>query len=216
MLLGLAGCATLIGLGVWQVQRLQWKTGVLAAIEARMSTTPAPLPANPDPTADRFLPVIVSGRTTGQELDVLVSIPERGAGYRIISGFETDDGRKVMVDLGFVPAEAKGQPRPAGPLTVTGNLLWPDEVDRWTPAPDPSNIWFARDNAAMAGALGTEPILIVARNLSPAPDVMPLPITSTGIPNDHLGYAITWFSLAVVWAIMSGFLMFRTARRKDA
>lgn len=216
ILLGLAGCAILIALGVWQVHRLAWKEGILAEIDARMAAPPGPLPADPQFASDRFRPVTFSGTTTGQELDVLTSEPDLGGpGYRIISGFVTDDGRRIMVDLGYVPQAAKEAPRPATPLTVTGNLNWPQETDYWTPAPDPSNIWFARDVTPMAKALDTESFMVVAATLSPNDlGVTPLPIDSLGIPNDHLQYAITWFSLAAVWAAMSGFLVVRTLRRK--
>ncbi len=44
----------------------------------------------------------------------------------------------------------------------------------------------------------------------------PLPLTSDGVPNNHLNYAITWFSLALVWAIMTLLLIIRTIRQKDA
>ncbi len=216
VLLGVIGCAILIGLGIWQIQRLHWKEGILAEIDLRMAAPPGPLPVAPDFAADRFRPVTVTGTTTGQELDVLTSDPDLGGpGYRIISGFVTDDDRRIMVDLGYIPQTAKLDPRPATPMTVTGNLNWPQEVDSFTPAPDPSNIWFARDVTPMAAALTTEPIMVIAATVSPNDlGVTPLPIDSLGIPNDHLNYAITWFSLALVWAVMSGFLIVRTLRRK--
>jgi surfeit locus 1 family protein len=102
-------------------------------------------------------------------------------------------------------------------VTVTGNLHWPDEVDRFTPAADTArNIRFARDVPAMAAALGTEPVMIILRDTSePAPAVAPLPLDSAGIPNDHLGYAIQWFGLAAVWAGMTGWLLWRITRRHE-
>ncbi|MBI1419003.1 MAG: SURF1 family protein [Limimaricola sp.] len=216
VLLGLFGISVLCGLGIWQVQRLHWKEAMLAEIAARMAAPPAPLPATPDPDKDRFRPVTVVGHTTGQELDVLTSTEVLGPGYRIISGFVTDDGRKIMVDLGFVPQPNKDQPRPATPLTVTGNLNWPQEKDSFTPAPDASNIWFARDVPTMSVALGTDPVMIVASALSPNDlGVTPLPIDSLGIPNNHLQYAITWFLMALAWAAMTVLLIRRTLRRKD-
>jgi surfeit locus 1 family protein len=66
----------------------------------------------------------------------------------------------------------------------------------------------------MAGALGTEPVLIVARAVAPPdPQVTPRPVDGAGIPNDHLGYAVTWFLLAVVWLGMTGLLAWRIWRR---
>lgn len=213
LLFGLGGTLILLALGVWQLQRLEWKEGVLAEIEARIAAPPVPLPAAPDPARDRFLPVALRGAFTGEELHVLASRKRRGPGYRIVGAFRTEDGRRVMVDRGFVPTEAKDSPRPPGPAEVTGNLHWPDEVDGFTPAPDiAAGIWFARDVPAMAAALGTEPVLVVAR--APTGDgVEPEPVGTAGIPNDHLQYALTWFALAAVWAGMTAFLLWRIRRR---
>ena len=56
----------------------------------------------------------------------------------------------------------------------------------------------------MAKHLETEPVMIVLRTSSFENDpVAPLPVDKVGIPNDHLQYAITWFSLAVIWLIMT-------------
>ena len=210
LLMAIVGVAVLLGLGSWQVQRLTWKAQTLAAIDARIADAPTPIPENPDPLVDKYLPVQTTGSLTGQELHVLTS-HEGGPVYRVISVLETS-GRKIMVDLGFVAIEAKDARRTAVAITIRGHLHWPDEADSWTPAPD-GDLWFARDVPAMAVALGTEPVLIVAAEVS-APDlgVTPLPIDSADIPNDHLGYAITWFALAFVWAIMSGFFIRRIAR----
>jgi len=210
LVLGLGGLAVLLALGIWQLQRLQWKEAILADIDARIMAAPVDVPQAPDPVADRFLPVTVTGDLTGQELHVLTS--GDGPGYRVIAVLEAGD-RRIMADIGFVPIPDKDLPRAAANVTIIGNLHWPDEVDGWTPPPDPANIWFARDVPAMAAALGTEPVLVVLRTVSGADlGVTPLPIDTSTIKNDHREYAITWFLLALVWAIMTGFLLFRTAR----
>jgi surfeit locus 1 family protein len=215
LVFGLAGGAVLIGLGVWQVQRLHWKEAVLADIDARIAAPPVAVPAAPDAVADRFLPVRAEGLFTGEGLDVLASVKQVGAGYRRIAVLETADGRRLLVDRGFVRDAPSLPPRATGPADVTGNLHWPDEVDGFTPDPDPvRGLWFARDLPAMAGALGTEPVLIVARAVAPPdPQVTPRPVDGAGIPNDHLGYAVTWFLLAVVWLGMTGLLAWRIWRR---
>ncbi|MWD27660.1 SURF1 family protein [Aquicoccus sp. SCR17] len=213
LLFGLAGAAILVSLGVWQVQRLAWKEGILAEIEARIGDTPVALPEAPDPEADKYQPVTTSGRFTGQALRFLASRKTTGAGYRIVEGFETESGRRIMVDRGFIPLPEGDAYTPGteSGVTVTGNLHWPDETSSSTPAPDRErNIWFARDVPVMADALGTEPVLVVARDL-PAnpPALVPLPVGTQGIPNDHLQYAITWFSLALVWLGMTGYYIRR-------
>ena len=207
--LGAVGCAILIALGVWQTQRLQWKTAILADIDARIVDAPAALPKALDPIADRYLPVAMSGVLAEGELHVLTSIKGSGPGFRVIAPFVTDDGRRILLDRGFVPEVEKDTARDLGALNVVGNVHWPDETDSFTPSPDiAGNFWFARDVTTMAVALETEPLMVIARESDP-PGPLPLPVTSDGVPNNHLEYAITWFSLAVVWAGMTAFLVWR-------
>jgi surfeit locus 1 family protein len=213
LLIGLLGGAILISLGVWQLQRLAWKEAVLAEIEARIADAPVALPTKPDPAVDRFLPVIATGRFTGEHLDVLVSRKQIGPGVRVVEVFETADGRRVLVDRGFVPQDARGAARESGAATVEGNLHWPDEIDSFTPAPDDATgLWFARDVVAMADVLDAEATFIVARRPTGAA-IEPMPVDSSGIPNDHMNYAITWFSLAAVWLGMTAYLLWRIRQR---
>ena len=217
LLFGLIGAAVLIGLGVWQMQRLAWKEGVLASIEARIGAAPVALPAAPGKDADQYLPVTFEGRFTGEGLDVLVSRKQLGAGYRVIAVVETD-GRRILVDRGFLLQDQRDLARPgpdAGPARFTGNLLWPEEVDSFTPAPDAkTGLWFARDLPAMAKALNTEAVFVVlsAPTLGET-SIDPMAVTTENIPNDHLGYAIQWFGLAAVWLGMTAYLLWRIRRR---
>ncbi len=212
LLFGLVGTAILLSLGTWQVQRLAWKEGVLVEIEARIGGDPVVLPVGTDPEADRYMPVEAEGVLTGEGLRVLASVKQIGAVHRIVGVLETGE-RRVLADLGYVRVlDGEGEV-PTGPVTLTGNLHWPDEVDGWTPEPDAeTGLWFARDVPAMAAALGTEPVLVVARTTS-LDGITPLPVGTEGIPNDHLQYAITWFSLALVWVGMTVFLLWRIRRR---
>ena len=206
--------AVFLALGTWQLRRLEWKQTVLAEIDARIAAAPVSIPAELDPEADRFLPVTATGVMGEGELHVLVSTRDQGAGFRIIAPFEVD-GRRIMVDRGYVRVTAKEVARVTGPMEVTGNLHWPDERYDSTPPNDPAkNYWYAREVAVMAAALGTDPILIIARSETD-PTVSPLPVTSQGIPNDHLEYAMTWFLLAATWIVMTGFALWRMKRRTN-
>ncbi|MCV6586282.1 MAG: SURF1 family protein [Marinibacterium sp.] len=210
LIFGLTGAAILVSLGVWQLQRLSWKQGVLAEIESRIADAPAALPSDPVPHRDRYMPVEVTGRIAPGELHVLVSIKRVGPGYRVIAPMVLGDGRRILIDRGFVPETAKDAPRSTGPATITGNLHWPRETDGFTPDPDLGrNLWFARDVPAMAAALDTDDILVIARTVTDA-GVTPLPVDTAGIPNDHLQYAITWFSLAAIWVAMTAFFLTRS------
>ncbi|MFV2035449.1 MAG: SURF1 family cytochrome oxidase biogenesis protein, partial [Halocynthiibacter sp.] len=84
LLFGLAGVALLVGLGVWQLQRLQWKNAVVALIETRLGDAPVTLGAALAGPEKDYQPVRFSGRFTGQELHVLVGLKRVGPAYRII------------------------------------------------------------------------------------------------------------------------------------
>lgn len=208
LIFGLAGLGVLLWLGFWQVDRLAEKEGQLADIESRISAEAVSLPQQVFEDEDKYLPVAIKGEMVPGEIHVLVSVKQVGAGYRIIQAFNTED-RTILVDRGFVPTTAKQTERLTGPMEITGNLHWPDEIDSYTPHPDmDANIWFARDVPNLATELGAEPVLLIARSQTD-PNVTPLPVDTAGIPNDHLQYAITWFGLALVWAAMTGYFLWR-------
>jgi len=217
-IVGLGGAAVLISLGIWQMQRLAWKQGVIADIEARIDAEPVALPAELNPERDNYLPVTVTGLLGRKYIRVLVSQKTRGAGYRVIHSMRMEDKRVIMVDIGFAPADAgfwrSDERRIHGLKTVVGNLQWPQESDGFTPVPDlANNIWYARDVPEMAKMLQADPILVVMRE--PVQGVSgklmtPMPVDTARIPNNHLQYAITWFSLAAIWLAMSLYFVRRS------
>ncbi len=212
LVIGIVGAAILCALGVWQMQRLEWKETILADIETRLSAELVPLPQNPIYENDNYRGVEVGGSLTGNALHVLTSLQPSGPGFRVIRKMETLDNRVIMLDLGYIPEVEKDAPNTDGAVFVEGNLIWPDETDSFTPLPNTDrNIWFARNVETMAEALGTEPIMVVARNLVPDFQTTPMPVT-VNIANDHLEYAITWFSLMAVWIMMTLFLLWRIKR----
>ena len=210
---GVFGVAVLLGLGTWQVQRMYQKHAQIDAMLKGISVAPVPVPGAPDPGVDKYLPVTATGTFTGEVLYVLSGMPEIGAGVEVISVLQTGDGRRLLVDRGFLAENDKKRALTVEQVAVTGNLLWPQETDSFTPKPDPkTGLWFARDVPAMAAKLGTEPTLIVARE--PTGDgILAMPLDASTIPNNHWGYVITWFSLAAVWALMTGALVWRIRRR---
>ncbi len=215
--IGGLGLAALMALGIWQLQRLAWKEAILATIETRISAAPQALPETPDEQRDKYLPVRLQGEILPGELHVFTSLKDIGAGYRIIAPFETEQGRRLMLDRGFVKASAKGNSRPIGEASLVGNLHWPDDVDGFTPAPEVgANIWYGRDVAQMAQALKTEPLLVVLREAPPEHAQIRLqPVGTALISNDHLQYAITWFSLAIIWAAMTASFLWRSNAKPE-
>ncbi|MFN3282557.1 MAG: SURF1 family protein [Tabrizicola sp.] len=214
LLMGVFGVTILMSLGFWQLRRMEEKRIYLEEIEARISNAPIPLPAVPDEARDKFQAVTTEGRFTGEYLEVLAGKKGASPGVMVIEAFALPDGRRIMVQRGFVEEEARKVPRPPHEARVEGNLHWPDDTNAFTPPPDErTGLWFARDVPAMAAKLGTEPTLIVASQ--PTGDgIVPMPVDTSGIPNDHWGYAIQWFLLAATWAGMTGFLLWRIRTRK--
>jgi len=215
LLLGVIGAAILCALGIWQLQRLEWKEGKIAEIEARLAADSVGMPEAPTYEVDNYRGVEVGGELMGDELHVLTSTKQDGPGFRVIRKLDVLDGRMILADLGFVPEAQKNDPREAGAVFIRGNLIWPDETDSYTPDPNlERNIWFARDVDRMAEALGTMPIMVSARSIVPEMDTTPMPVT-VNIPNNHMEYVITWFSLMAVWIMMTVFWLWRI-RRADA
>jgi surfeit locus 1 family protein len=212
--IGFAGTACLLYLGKWQIDRLYWKLDVLKKIDQKIAAAPVLLPAEPSESVHKYLSVEISGQFLQESIRVLASKKRYGAGYRIIHVFRTN-GRRLLVDLGFVGLDTDYDIDLISNISLVGNLHWPDEVDNFTPEPDlENNIWFAREVERVASALQTEPILIILKDSTlKDKNIKPMPIDTTHIPNDHLQYAITWFSLAIIWALMSCLFIWTTRQK---
>lgn len=212
---GIAGIAVLLTLGIWQVQRMNWKNTILAEIEQRITAEPIPLPAKPNPEFDNRLSVRVKALVGFDEAHVLYSTKRDGPGFLVITPALTQpDGRRVLIDMGYIPEAQKNTVRTPQTVTIVGNVLWPNETDGFTPDPDlKKNIWFARDASKMAHHFETESFLIVARTIEKGNyGTDPQPI-GLNIPNDHFEYAITWFSLALVWFGMTLYLLYHIKQK---
>jgi surfeit locus 1 family protein len=203
----------LIGLGTWQLQRLEWKLGLIANIESRTGLAPIPLPANAtlDAEALEYRPVAVRGRFRHASEMHLIAASRRGnSGYQVITPLDRADGGTVLINRGWVPKEKKDPAsRPegqvAGEVAVTGLVRKPWHQGWFVPDNNAErNIWFFGDAAAMARHAGIEaPPLFVEADATANPGGLPLGgQTRLNIPNDHLGYALTWYGFAVVLAVI--------------
>jgi surfeit locus 1 family protein len=212
--LGLGGVAILLILGFWQIQRLDWKNELLYNIEKKITARPTQLMSYPNEVSDQYRSVMVEGDIMPGEIHVLTSIKNLGPGFLIVVPFKLVDGRVIMVDIGFVPEAEKNLDRFRGRMKIVGNLLWPNETDGFTPDPDVAkNMWFARDLEKMSQHLTADEVLVVMTQSEPVVGPTPQRI-GIHISNDHLGYAITWFSLAVVWFGMTSLLVYRITKQQ--
>lgn len=214
ILMGLVGVAVLINLGFWQLRRMEEKRLYIAEIEARIGNAPIPLPEHPEEGPYKFQAVFAEGTFTGEFLEVLAGQKGAGPGVLIIEAFALPDGRRIMVQRGFIEDDARSVPRKVTAEKVEGHLHWPQDTGASTPPPDErTGLWFARDVAAMAAKLKTEATLIVASE--PTGDgIAPTPLDSHGISDNHWAYAVQWFLLAATWAGMTVFLLWRIRARK--
>jgi surfeit locus 1 family protein len=205
------GIVILIGLGIWQVQRLHWKEGLLARIAALQSAPPQPLDgvlrrAANDPDID-----YVRVRATCPDIETapylrLYSVKDGYAGWRIIAACPLTGGSygAILVDRGFLDQRLKLTAGQTISTPIVGILRRGDTRNFVTPRNDPAqNLWYGRDIAAMAQALGVSkpaPTYLMLEQPAPPPGgpvIAPLP---SDIPNNHLQYAITWFGLALALA----------------
>ncbi len=220
--------ATLLSLGFWQLQRRTEKHALIAALDARLAEAPVALPPSDRWSAmsaatDEFRRVTFTA-TYKPQPDAMVY--SSGSGVRPdVPGAVTwaflpaalPNGATVVVNTGFVQNTMQDrvqQDRVAktlitgAPVTMTGYLRYPETAGTLTPHEDVAKrLWFNRDQRAMASALGWG-------DVAPFYVDLEAPVPANGIPkpgplvvrlkDDHMQYAITWFSLAAAVVIAFG------------
>jgi len=204
----LVGLAVLLGLGTWQVERLEWKRALIAERAARLASAPETLPPRSDawPAWD-FRPTVAEGafRHDLEQLFGVAAIAGR-LGHHVLTPLVRPDGTAVMVDRGWVPAErahpaARREGQVAGQVQVSGIARYRgDDRPGWfTPDNQPAQgQWYWYDLSGIEAALGLE-LLPVVIEADSAPNPGGLPQggqTRTELTNNHLQYAITWYGLA--------------------
>src|SRR5207302_971607 len=111
--------AVLVALGVWQLQRLEWKGRLIAERAAAVAAAPvAPPRTLAEARSLEFHPVVAEGVFLHDKEIYLNAIGGKGgAGFDVLTPLRETDGRIVFVNRGFVPTERKDPAtRPAGRL----------------------------------------------------------------------------------------------------
>jgi len=201
--------AILITLGVWQLDRLQWKLGLIAEVQRNLAASPISLDEalGLGPKA-QYRRVALDGRFDNAKEAYVFGTDNAGAPvYHVIVPFRLQDGRALLVDRGIVPKE-KLEPatRSAGQIAAETDIIgvWrvPDPLGWFTPAPDTAHhIWYAHDLTAIAKADGITLAAPVVVEADATPNHGGWPRggqTRVTFRNEHLQYAITWFGLAAV------------------
>ncbi|MDH7786264.1 surfeit locus 1 family protein [Ochrobactrum sp. 19YEA23] len=203
-----------IGLGVWQIERLQWKLDLIARVDARVHAEPVAAPgkddwANVNQKDDEYRHVTITGTYLNDKEVLVHALTERGAGYWVLTPLRSADGSLTYINRGFVPSNkrdlsARLETQVAGETTVTGLLRMPEPDGFFLRPNDPAqNSWNSRDVAAFAAKenLGTVAPYFIDADAKSNPGNQPVGgLTVVSFRNSHLSYAITWFSLATMVA----------------
>jgi len=188
----------LVSLGLWQVQRLQWKQDLIARAEAAADLPPVSLDAlgqMPDP---EFRTAVLACDFQNRPWIELQSIQDGEVGVRLVSSC---DG--WLVDLGFVSETTSARPaaQPGDIPAIVGQARRVEAPGAFAPPPE-GNRFYARDSVAMSRALGIEGparpyVLFATGSAWPGWEALKPSAPPAAFSNNHLGYAVTWFGLAL-------------------
>jgi surfeit locus 1 family protein len=215
----------LLGLGSWQIERLFWKRELIAQRQAALAAAPVTAPRSLEEARGlEFRHVTDEGVFVHGKEIFLGATSEAGRnGYQVLTPLQEPSGRIVFVNRGFVPAELKDPAKRsagqiAGTVVVEGLLrLPPVKKPAWF-LPDNRadlNYWFWVDLPEMASADKLDRVapFYIDADATPNPGGWPKGgVTRLELPNDHLQYAITWFSLAVALIVVYFLFHHRNAR----
>ncbi len=203
----------LLGLGSWQVDRLFWKQNLIESRQEQAHMAPIKVPT--DTTLDpamAFRAAYAEGVYLNDQEKYLMARTRRGnVGFQLITPLEQPDGRIILVNRGWVPQDYREpETRPEslieGPVRVSGVLRLPKQKHWAQPENDAlRNQWFYVDVHHMAEDTGAELASPYYLELDDTPVPGGLPIggqAKVDLPNNHLEYAITWYSLALTLIVM--------------
>lgn len=203
--------AILIGLGVWQLDRLAWKTALIETFETRVAAAPAPPPAAIGDIEEwQFRRLRLEGEFLhDKEVQVTGKPFEGTAGFHVVAPLLLADGRTVLVNRGWVPEsrrlpESRRETLVPGPVAVEGILREDRRRGYFVPDNEPEGeVWLYIDTAEIAARRGLGPVAPYYVDALRPPGPYTLPIGASdriAVRNEHLQYAMTWFLLAAALA----------------
>lgn len=225
-LIGLCAAFALLftGLGIWQLQRLQWKLDLIAKVEQRVHAPAVAVPGSRkwnelDPASIEYRRVYAIGTFLHDRETLVDALTERGPGYWVLTPLQTSDGT-ILVNRGFVPPDraarsARADGQQAGIQKVEGLVRVTEPDGRFLRPNRPGEgKWYSRDVAEIAEvrSIATAPFFIDA-DAKPNPGGYPVGgMTVVRFRNTHLIYAVTWFGLAAL-AVAGLWLLRKPSRR---
>ena len=198
----------LIALGSWQLQRLTWKTGLVAELQRAATASPIRLQELGPPQENRFRRVQLVGRFDHRaEIFLTGRTYEGNAGFHVVTPFLDASGMQILVNRGWVSEEYRPQEKRAFSLTegdteLEAIIRLPQKRGYFVPENEPQKgFWFTLIPAEIAAFLGREEMQTgYYADAVRVGDVITLPIAARvriDLPNAHLNYALTWFGLAL-------------------
>jgi len=204
-----------LGLGIWQMERREWKRDILDRIAANQAAAPVSLDEllSGTPLRHEYGRVKFGGTFLfDKEFFLAARSLKNKVGHQVVVPLKTDDGRIVLFDRGWIPQERKDPARraegqPAGRVELVGIVRRNQERRQFAPENVPDkNVWFHVDVPLMRKMAGAPPdpkldTFFLDADATPNPGGLPVGgQTRFDIPNDHLQYAITWFLIALAMA----------------
>ena len=192
--------ALLLALGVWQIERRAGKLALIDRLERRLAAPPV---AAPQDAGDEYLKVRATGRYLLCRTRYTQAVTGDGPGHWAMTPLLTDRAT-ILVNRGFVPEGVTlSEPCAPVPATVTGLLRRSEPGGGFLRSNDPAaNRWYSRDVAALgAGLPRLAPYFIDAS--AGGPGWPRGGLTVVRFRNHHLVYALTWFALAALVAVMT-------------
>lgn len=206
-----------VSLGLWQLGRAEEKRQFEEAYLERIGA----LARRPGAEVVAFDRVRLTGEYEPSRYFLLDNQTRDGAvGYGVISSFLAEDGRRWLINRGFLAGDRarRSLPEvttPAGTVTLTG-LVWPElglvpvfGEDAW------SDGWpkvIQRLEVERMAGLLPEALAVEVRLEAGQPGVFAPPPVALNMPaSKHTGYAVQWFGLAAALSI--GFLIFGFRRQ---
>ena len=198
--------SVLIGLGSWQLYRLNWKLDLLAEIENSLKNNPIELSK-----ADKknFLRIKTSGLVDFDKQIYLYNLNDSGnPGFEVVNPIIVNN-ENYLINRGWIPFDKKNQPEINlfDENNIIGTLKLQSKANSFKPENDiEKNYWFTLDRNDIFSYTGknfSKYIIYISGDYkTPKPKVI-----TANISNNHKKYAITWFSMAI--SILLLYLYFR-------
>ncbi|MFI8188234.1 SURF1 family protein [Streptomyces sp. NPDC085946] len=218
---------TMIRLGIWQMHRYDERTARNQLVSDALAADPVPVerltsPGHAVTRNERYRTVTAQGRfDTGDEVVVRRRTnSDDEVGYHVLTPFVLRDGKVLLVNRGWVPADRTSQAAfpevpapPKGEITVTGRLM-PDETTESSGIKDraglPDRQIMLINSAREARRLGAEVLGGYLAQTAPEPKGgLPRPVGDPGHEDAALNYAyaVQWWLFAaavpVGWVILA-------------